>query len=89
MTQRLGQINQDLSLHGLFTLLTRALTNPAAAGTSITTTIFNLPTGWTIPGATQNAGSSWTVTTTDGSRAAHWEHTVAVTETGPRILTVA
>ncbi|HWF28238.1 MAG TPA: type I methionyl aminopeptidase [Mycobacterium sp.] len=30
----------------------------------------------------------WTVTTTDGSRAAHWEHTVAVTETGPRILTL-
>ena len=29
----------------------------------------------------------WTVTTGDGSRAAHWEHTVAVTETGPRILT--
>ncbi|SON58780.1 Methionine aminopeptidase 1 [Mycobacterium simulans] len=31
----------------------------------------------------------WTVTTADGSRAAHWEHTVAATETGPRILTVA
>jgi methionyl aminopeptidase len=30
----------------------------------------------------------WTVVTTDGSRAAHWEHTVAVTESGPRILTV-
>jgi methionyl aminopeptidase len=30
----------------------------------------------------------WTVVTTDGSRAAHWEHTVAVTENGPRILTV-
>ncbi|MGH3635550.1 MAG: hypothetical protein ACRDTS_15995, partial [Mycobacterium sp.] len=30
----------------------------------------------------------WTVTTVDGSRAAHWEHTVAVTEDGPRILTV-
>jgi methionyl aminopeptidase len=29
----------------------------------------------------------WTVTTVDGSRAAHWEHTVAVTEGGPRILT--
>ncbi len=29
----------------------------------------------------------WTVVTTDGSRAAHWEHTVAVTESGPRILT--
>ncbi|MCG5431838.1 type I methionyl aminopeptidase [Mycobacterium sp. MYCO198283] len=29
----------------------------------------------------------WTVVTTDGSRAAHWEHTVAVTEDGPRVLT--
>lgn len=29
----------------------------------------------------------WTVVTTDGSRAAHWEHTVAVTAEGPRILT--
>lgn len=29
----------------------------------------------------------WTVVTTDGSRAAHWEHTVAVTDAGPRILT--
>ncbi|HET9876222.1 MAG TPA: type I methionyl aminopeptidase, partial [Mycobacterium sp.] len=26
----------------------------------------------------------WTVITADGSRAAHWEHTVAVTENGPR-----
>jgi methionyl aminopeptidase len=31
----------------------------------------------------------WTVTTADGSRAAHWEHTVAVTDSGPRILTLA
>jgi methionyl aminopeptidase len=30
----------------------------------------------------------WTVVTKDGSRAAHWEHTVAVTENGPRILTL-
>jgi methionyl aminopeptidase len=29
----------------------------------------------------------WTVITADGSRAAHWEHTVAATEDGPRILT--
>lgn len=29
----------------------------------------------------------WTVVTSDGTRAAHWEHTVAVTEDGPRILT--
>ena len=29
----------------------------------------------------------WTVTSIDGSLSAHFEHTVAVTETGPRILT--
>ncbi|MAU84426.1 MULTISPECIES: type I methionyl aminopeptidase [Gordonia] len=29
----------------------------------------------------------WTVVTDDGSRAAHWEHTVVVTGDGPRILT--
>ncbi len=29
----------------------------------------------------------WTVVTMDGSLAAHWEHTVAVTETGPWVLT--
>jgi methionyl aminopeptidase len=31
----------------------------------------------------------WTVVTADGSRAAHFEHTVAVTAEGPRILTGA
>ncbi|MFE0426352.1 type I methionyl aminopeptidase [Streptomyces sp. NPDC058953] len=30
----------------------------------------------------------WTLRTTDGSRAAHFEHTVAVTEQGPRVLTL-
>ncbi|HEX6421826.1 MAG TPA: type I methionyl aminopeptidase, partial [Acidimicrobiales bacterium] len=30
----------------------------------------------------------WTVVTVDGSRAAHWEHTVAVTDDGPEILTL-
>ncbi|WP_327683629.1 type I methionyl aminopeptidase [Kitasatospora sp. NBC_00458] len=30
----------------------------------------------------------WTVRTADGTRAAHVEHTVAVTEAGPRILTL-
>ncbi|MEU9079604.1 type I methionyl aminopeptidase [Kitasatospora sp. NPDC004745] len=30
----------------------------------------------------------WTLRTNDGSRAAHVEHTVAITEDGPRILTV-
>ena len=29
----------------------------------------------------------WTVVTADGSPAAHWEHTVAATDDGPRILT--
>ncbi|WHT17793.1 type I methionyl aminopeptidase [Crossiella sp. CA-258035] len=32
-------------------------------------------------------GDEWTVVTVDGSTAAHWEHTVAVTESGPRVLT--
>jgi methionyl aminopeptidase len=31
----------------------------------------------------------WTVVTIDGKRSAHFEHTVAITETGPRILTAA
>jgi methionyl aminopeptidase len=30
----------------------------------------------------------WSVATDDGSRAAHWEHTVAVTAEGPRVLTL-
>lgn len=30
----------------------------------------------------------WTVVTADGSRAAHFEHTIAITEKGPRILTL-
>ncbi|MDO8500681.1 MAG: type I methionyl aminopeptidase [Gemmatimonadaceae bacterium] len=29
----------------------------------------------------------WTVVTVDGTRSAHFEHTVAITENGPRILT--
>jgi len=31
----------------------------------------------------------WTMSVTDGSRSAHFEHTVAVSEAGPRILTAA
>jgi methionyl aminopeptidase len=31
----------------------------------------------------------WTVVTLDGTRSAHFEHTVAVTENGPRVLTAA
>jgi methionyl aminopeptidase len=30
----------------------------------------------------------WTVVTADGSRAAHFEHTVAITDSGPEILTL-
>jgi methionyl aminopeptidase len=37
---------------------------------------------------TEILDDDWTVVTTDGSRAAHWEHTVAVTDDGPRILTL-
>lgn len=33
------------------------------------------------------ADDEWTVATTDGSWASHWEHTVAATASGPRILT--
>ena len=29
----------------------------------------------------------WTVVTLDGSYSSHWEHTVAATDAGPRILT--
>lgn len=32
-------------------------------------------------------GDRWTVVTADGRRSAHFEHTVAVTDSGPRILT--
>jgi methionyl aminopeptidase len=32
-------------------------------------------------------GDGWTITTADGSMAAHFEHTVAITGNGPRILT--
>jgi len=37
--------------------------------------------------ATKMLGDKWTVVTADGSLAAHFEHTVAVTNEGPRILT--
>ena len=33
------------------------------------------------------AADGWTLKTNDGSRAAHAEHTVAITDSGPRILT--
>jgi len=39
--------------------------------------------GW----KTRVLGDHWTVVTDDGSRSAHFEHTVAVTKNGPEILT--
>lgn len=33
-------------------------------------------------------GDGWTLRTVDGTRAAHWEHSIAVTPDGPRILTL-
>lgn len=36
---------------------------------------------------TRTLSDDWTVVTVDGSPASHWEHTVAVTENGPRVLT--
>ncbi len=36
---------------------------------------------------TDELPDGWTVVTSDGSRAAHWEHSVAVTDDGPWILT--
>jgi methionyl aminopeptidase len=35
------------------------------------------------------ADDRWSISTADGSLSAHFEHTVAVTEEGPRILTLA
>ncbi|MDT4891932.1 MAG: methionyl aminopeptidase [Pseudonocardiales bacterium] len=37
--------------------------------------------------ATRELEDGWTVTTVDGSWAAHWEHTVAILEDGPWVLT--
>jgi len=37
---------------------------------------------------TRLLGDGWTVVTADGSRSAHFEHTVAVTEHGPEVLTL-
>ncbi|WP_373696063.1 type I methionyl aminopeptidase [Actinomycetospora aurantiaca] len=36
---------------------------------------------------TDELDDEWTVVTLDGGRAAHWEHTVAVTDHGPWVLT--
>jgi methionyl aminopeptidase len=39
--------------------------------------------------ATRTLADKWTVVTLDGSRSAHFEHTVAITAAGPRVLTRA
>ena len=44
--------------------------------------MFNLGTA-----RTRTLRDGWTVVTTDGLPSAHWEHTVALTEDGPRVLT--
>jgi methionyl aminopeptidase len=36
---------------------------------------------------TRTLSDKWTVVTADGKRSAHFEHTIAVTDAGPRILT--
>jgi methionyl aminopeptidase len=38
--------------------------------------------------ASRTLADGWTVVTADGKRAAHFEHTIAVTDDGPRILTL-
>ena len=38
---------------------------------------------------TRTMPDKWTVVTADGTRSAHFEHTVAITEDGPRVLTRA
>jgi methionyl aminopeptidase len=37
--------------------------------------------------ATLEHDDGWTVSTVDGSLAAHWEHTVAILDDGPWVLT--
>ena len=39
--------------------------------------------------STRTMPDRWTVVTSDGSRSAHFEHTVAITASGPRVLTRA
>ena len=39
--------------------------------------------------ATRTLQDRWTIVTADGSRSAHFEHTVAITENGPLVLTRA
>jgi methionyl aminopeptidase len=55
-----------------------------------------LATGWVLAvepmfnlgtERTRTLSDGWTVVTADGSRSAHWEHTIALTEDGPLVLT--
>lgn len=39
--------------------------------------------------ANDTLSDEWTVITTDGSRAAHWEHSVAILDSGVRVLTAS
>ena len=39
--------------------------------------------------ATRTLPDRWTIVTADGSRSAHFEHTIAITENGPKVLTRA
>jgi methionyl aminopeptidase len=39
--------------------------------------------------AVKTLSDRWTIVTADGSRSAHFEHTVAITDDGPRVLTRA
>ena len=39
--------------------------------------------------ATRTLKDKWTIVTQDASRSAHFEHTVAITESGPRVLTLS
>ena len=56
---------------------------PFRAGMTITyEPMFTLGTG-----NTKELADGWTVVTVDGSWAAHWEHTLLVTETGVEVLT--
>ena len=42
---------------------------------------------WAMTRVTRVLGDGWTAVTRDGSLAAHFEHTVAVTSAGPLVLT--
>jgi len=42
-----------------------------------------------MPFEVEMGDDSWAVYTKDGSLSAHFEHTVAIREVGPRILTLA